>query len=370
MFYKQTLFIGLATVIVGMGLAVGPEIKGGTVGATYNVQAAVQNGYDSNGIFYQSGKKASGYLNDGKNWYLFKNGVKQSQIQKWSGYYYYFDPTSHLRSDNVFRNEWGNTYYFGSNGQAVSGLQKINGKEYYFGEDGTFNLRKNTFFKTKSGKTYYAGADGALLTDVQKINGTYYYFDHSNYQMHTNSYDKSNWGDWYMFGSDGKIKTGWQNWAGSTYYFSPTTYLKVTGVQVISGVAYKFDSTGKYLGNNNALKVVNLAKQLTQQHIPYVWGGASLSGMDCSGLVAYVFQHAIGKTLPHYTVSLESAVNQKSVAQAQPGDLLFWGNHGQTYHVAIYIGNHQFVAAPQSGEDVQVQTISSYFMPSFAGTVK
>ena len=115
--------------------------------------------------------------------------------------------------------------------------------------------------------------------------------------------------------------------------------------------------------------VVSLAVKLANANIPYVWGGASLSGMDCSGLVDYVFQNAEGISLPHYTVSLESCVSQHSVAEAQPGDILFWGNHGSTYHCAIYIGNNQYVAAPQPGQNVKIETISSYFMPSFAGTV-
>lgn len=115
--------------------------------------------------------------------------------------------------------------------------------------------------------------------------------------------------------------------------------------------------------------VVSLAVKLANANIPYVWGGASLSGMDCSGLVDYVFQNAEGISLPHYTVSLESCVSQHSVAEAQPGDVLFWGNHGSTYHCAIYIGNNQYVAAPQPGQNVEIETISPYFMPSFTGTV-
>lgn len=115
--------------------------------------------------------------------------------------------------------------------------------------------------------------------------------------------------------------------------------------------------------------VVSLAVKLANANIPYVWGGASLSGMDCSGLVDYVFQNAEGISLPHYTVSLESCVSQHSVAEAQPGDILFWGNHGSTYHCAIYIGNNQYVAAPRPGQNVEIETISPYFMPSFAGTV-
>lgn len=116
--------------------------------------------------------------------------------------------------------------------------------------------------------------------------------------------------------------------------------------------------------------VVSLAVKLANSNIPYVWGGNSLSGMDCSGLVDYVYAHATGKQLPHYTVALESCVNQHPVSQAQAGDLLFWGQHGATYHTAIYIGNSQYVAAPQPGQNVQIQSISQYFMPSFAGTVK
>lgn len=115
--------------------------------------------------------------------------------------------------------------------------------------------------------------------------------------------------------------------------------------------------------------VVSLAVKLANSNIPYSWGGSSLSGMDCSGLVDYVYAHSEGKQLPHYTVSLESCVTQKPVSQAQPGDLLFWGQHGNTYHVAIYIGNNQYVAAPQPGQNVDIETISPAFAPSFAGSV-
>ncbi|WP_146627193.1 C40 family peptidase, partial [Oenococcus oeni] len=120
---------------------------------------------------------------------------------------------------------------------------------------------------------------------------------------------------------------------------------------------------------STAQAVVNLAIQLSKENIPYVWGGSTTAGFDCSGLVSYVYQHAAGITLPHYTVSQESYVSKHSVSQAKPGDLLFWGSAGATYHVAIYIGNNQYVAAPEPGMNVEVETISSYFMPSFAGTV-
>lgn len=116
--------------------------------------------------------------------------------------------------------------------------------------------------------------------------------------------------------------------------------------------------------------VVSLAVKLANANIPYVWGGESLSGMDCSGLVAYVYEHSEGISLPHNTVAQEGYVTTKSVSAAKPGDILFWGSKGATYHDAIYIGNNQYVAAPQPGQNVDIETISSYFAPSFAGTVK
>lgn len=127
---------------------------------------------------------------------------------------------------------------------------------------------------------------------------------------------------------------------------------------------------GQTAQTSRAKAVVNLAKKLATMNIPYVWGGESLHGMDCSGLTDYVYAHVADIHLGHYTVTQESKVTTKPVSKAKPGDLLFWGSAGATHHVAIYIGNHQFVAAPQPGQNVDVETISSSFMPSFAGTVK
>lgn len=116
--------------------------------------------------------------------------------------------------------------------------------------------------------------------------------------------------------------------------------------------------------------VVSLASKIASSNsVPYVYGGSSLSGMDCSGFVDYVYANAEGKQLPHNTVALEGCVTTKEVSQAQPGDLLFWGEHGSTYHVAIYMGNNQYAAAAVPGTNISIYTISGGFMPSFAGTV-
>ena len=76
----------------------------------------------------------------------------------------------------MFRNQWGNTYYFDQNGIAVSGFQLISGKKYYFGDDGTHFLRKNTWLNI-NGKQYYADINGVIVSGVQKIDSNYYFFN-------------------------------------------------------------------------------------------------------------------------------------------------------------------------------------------------
>lgn len=129
------------------------------------------------------------------------------------------------------------------------------------------------------------------------------------------------------------------------------------------------------VGSTQAEQIVNLAKQYASMNIPYVWGGSTPSGFDCSGLTSYIFNQ-IGIGIGRTTIAQEAHVQSTDIsdasqvaAVAQPGDLLFWGGHGSTYHVGIYIGNNQFVAAPQPGQNVSVQAVSNYFKPSFVGKV-
>ena len=90
--------------------------------------------------------------------------------------------------------------------------------------------------------------------------------------------------------------------------------------------------------------------------VPYVWGGASPSGFDCSGLVMYVYAQ-LGISLPHYTVAQWSATIPISESDMQPGDLVFFNGLG---HVGIYIGGGQFVDAPHTGSVVRIDSLSSF----------
>ncbi|WP_424349383.1 C40 family peptidase [Latilactobacillus sp. 5-91] len=118
--------------------------------------------------------------------------------------------------------------------------------------------------------------------------------------------------------------------------------------------------------NSKQQAVVNLAKQ--QVGKPYVWGATGPNSFDCSGLVQYVYSHAAGINLPRVTTQQEKSGSEVSLSALQPGDLLFWGSRGSTYHVAIYIGDGNFVQAPQPGQNVKI-TNMKYYYPSFARRV-
>jgi peptidoglycan DL-endopeptidase CwlO len=88
--------------------------------------------------------------------------------------------------------------------------------------------------------------------------------------------------------------------------------------------------------------------------VPYVYGGASPTGFDCSGLVMYVYAR-LGISLPHYTVAQWNAT--QPIASPAPGDLVFFDGLG---HVGIYIGNGQMVDAPHTGSVVRIDSISGF----------
>jgi cell wall-associated NlpC family hydrolase len=151
---------------------------------------------------------------------------------------------------------------------------------------------------------------------------------------------------------------------------SSSTTGSTTTINTSTSSASASTSTSSALSSSQRSAIVALANTLASSNIPYVYGGSSLSGFDCSGLVQHVYANAAGITLSRTTTTQAAEMAQISVANAQPGDILFWQSGSSVYHDAIYIGNNQYVAAPDVGQNVKVATISSYFMPSFAGRLQ
>ena len=91
---------------------------------------------------------------------------------------------------------------------------------------------------------------------------------------------------------------------------------------------------------------------------PYVWGGTSLTrGADCSGFVLSVFKK-YGVGLPHSSVAQSGLGTTIKVSEAQPGDLIFYGNGRSINHVAIYIGGGQVIHASNPKTGIRISNVS------------
>ena len=96
---------------------------------------------------------------------------------------------------------------------------------------------------------------------------------------------------------------------------------------------------------------------------PYVWGGASPSGFDCSGLVMYAFAQ-IGISLPHSSYAQYGYGTPVSRGDLQPGDVVFFDGLG---HVGIYVGGGSFIHAPHTGDVVKISSMSGWYAATYVG---
>ena len=102
--------------------------------------------------------------------------------------------------------------------------------------------------------------------------------------------------------------------------------------------------------SSNASGVIAIAKQYIGT--PYVYGGSTPSGFDCSGFTQYVFAKA-GISLPRTTTQQQAATTP--VSNPQPGDLVFFGS--PSYHMGIYLGDGMMIDAPRTGSSVSIRPV-------------
>jgi len=153
------------------------------------------------------------------------------------------------------------------------------------------------------------------------------------------------------------------------------TALFVTSLAITSPVVAAQDSAPLSFTDSAATKVRSVAATALKSAqdlastaldligIRYKWGGNTPeTGLDCSGLVRYVFQQVTGVTLPRTAKDMSRLGTEVAVTDLQPGDLVFFNTRRFAFsHVGIYLGDNQFVHAPRRGREVEVATLDSGF---------
>ncbi|MCI8366278.1 MAG: hypothetical protein HFJ66_01565 [Eggerthellaceae bacterium] len=236
--------------------------------------------------FDTSGKALKGLQKIGSATYYFNPTT--CRTQRWSVWIgsdlYYFGSDFKMQTGWVTWNADKTKSYFGSNGKALKGLQKIGNATYYFnkstcrtqrwsvweGSDlyyfgGDYKMVTGWVTWNADGTKSYFGSNGKALKGLQKIGSATYYFNPSNCRT-------QRWSIWigsdlYYFGGDYKMVTGWITWnadksksyfgpdgkalkgfnkiGGYTYYFNPANCRSLKWSQTINGVGYYFDGNGR-----------------------------------------------------------------------------------------------------------------------------
>jgi cell wall-associated NlpC family hydrolase len=121
-------------------------------------------------------------------------------------------------------------------------------------------------------------------------------------------------------------------------------------------VSWYSDSTGTATGQ----EIVDYAE--TFLGVPYVYGGPSPSGFDCSGLVYYCYTH-YGYTVNRTAAGLAYSGTEASASDLQPGDVILFTSSGGSYigHTGIYIGDGNFIHAPHTGDVVKISSLSETY---------
>lgn len=115
-------------------------------------------------------------------------------------------------------------------------------------------------------------------------------------------------------------------------------------------------SSGMSSGTASASSSSIVNKAYQYLGVPYVWGGTSPGGFDCSGFIQYVYR-AQGINLPRTSGGQASSGSYVSISNAQPGDIVYFGQSRVT-HVGIYIGNNRMIHSPSPGKSVMITNMN------------
>ncbi|MDH2904070.1 MAG: NlpC/P60 family protein [Actinomycetota bacterium] len=142
----------------------------------------------------------------------------------------------------------------------------------------------------------------------------------------------------------------------SSYYHAIAAAAAAASVRAVTtAIATPQPTSGSAAPPPDPLGAAAVAAAESYLGVWYQWGGASRSGVDCSGLVMLAYD-AVGVSLPHYSGAQFADTVRVPLWDIQPGDLLFYGYNGDE-HVAMYVGGGNMIEAPQTGYQVHITPV-------------
>lgn len=160
----------------------------------------------------------------------------------------------------------------------------------------------------------------------------------------------------------GRFRRGW--------FASFVAVVVALGGVTVTGGPAKADTARQVKKHRRAIKV----RALKQKGAPYVYGGASPTGFDCSGFALWVYR-GHGASLPHGSLDQYRLAGSRGFkrirrpSRLRRGDLVFFRTTGAVVgHVGIYTGHHRFVHASSAGGRVRTSSMRRYGAPFVGGT--
>lgn len=298
------------------------------------------------------GNRKTGFLNlDNRKVYYADTGEMLFGEQIIDHKVYYFQPSNGDQYIGLFTDEDGKIMCYAAEGNYAVGEICLNGNWYYFDEK-TFEMV--TGFMTLGDRLVYYDVDGKMTFGEKYINGHWYYFNNSNgdrYEGFINLGAKT-----VYYDSNGWMIFGEQSIGGKEYYFSTSD-----GAMMVSGWHNdKYYGTDGVLTSTMAGKIEELKTYLW---VPYVYGGSSTRGWDCSGFTKWALQFIGGVTIPRTTQQQALAgsyVDKNNMSVWRPGDILCYSTGNSIGHVAIYLGDGMLMHALNSKYGTMIQGVSFY----------